>query len=181
MTSVRFPILIAAALLFSGHCLAAEETTASAEEEQPSFVSSSLGKAQTTLNYALSLVGVNYKFGGKSPETGMDCSGFVSHVFRQAADMLLPHNAKAISMFGKKIAISELQPGDLVFYNTMRHAYSHVGIYLGDNKFVHSSVTGRGVEVVDMKESYWVKRFNGARRMLVSQTTSRTSSPVSPE
>lgn len=177
----RISILIGTLMLFSGACLAAEDVPAPAVEEQPSFVSASIGRAQNTLNYALSLVGVNYKFGGTTPETGMDCSGFVSHVFRQAADMLLPHNAKAISMFGKKIAISELQPGDLVFYNTMRHAYSHVGIYLGDNKFVHSSVTGRGVEVVDMKESYWVKRFNGARRMLASQTTSRSTSATSPE
>lgn len=177
----RISILIGTVLLFSLSCQAAEDVPAPAVEEQPSFVSASLGKAQNTLNYALSLVGVNYKFGGTTPETGMDCSGFVSHVFRQAADMLLPHNAKAISMFGKKIAISELQPGDLVFYNTMRHTYSHVGIYLGNNKFVHSSVTGRGVEVVDMKESYWVKRFNGARRMLASQTTSRTTSVTSPE
>lgn len=127
-----------------------------------------IDKASEMLMYALSLVGVNYKYGGKSPETGLDCSGFVSYVYRQAAGLVLPHNAKAISMFGQKITISELQPGDLVFYNTMRHAYSHVGIYLGDNKFVHASVTGRGVEVVDMTENYWVKRFNGARRVITS-------------
>lgn len=139
------------------------------EAPQPSMLSSSVNKAQDMLMYALSLVGVNYKYGGKSPETGLDCSGFVSHVYQQAAGLILPHNARAISMFGKKIAISELQPGDLVFYNTMRHAYSHVGIYLGGNKFVHASVTGRGVEVVDMKENYWVKRFNGARRVVTSR------------
>lgn len=144
---------------------------------QPSFVQNSISKVQGTLGYALSLVGVNYKFGGTSPETGLDCSGFVRYVFKQAGDMILPHNAKAISMFGKKIAIADLQPGDLVFYNTMRHTYSHVGIYLGDNKFVHSSVTGRGVEVVDMKESYWVKRFNGARRMLTAQAQAQTILP----
>lgn len=139
------------------------------ETPQKSLLENSVSKAQGMMSYALSLVGVKYRYGGSSPETGLDCSGFVSHVFKQAAGLVLPHNAKAISMFGKKITISELQPGDLVFYNTMRHTYSHVGIYLGDNKFVHASVTGRGVEVVDMKESYWVKRFNGARRMLTSQ------------
>ncbi|MHB1292232.1 MAG: C40 family peptidase [Sulfuricella sp.] len=128
-----------------------------------------MNKAQDMLMYALSLVGVNYRYGGKSPETGLDCSGFVSHVYQQAAGLILPHNARAISLFGQKIAISELQPGDLVFYNTMRHAYSHVGIYLGENKFVHASVTGRGVEVVDMKGGYWVKRFNGARRVVTSR------------
>lgn len=140
-----------------------------AEAPQQTTFASSIDKASEMLMYALSLVGVNYKYGGKSPETGLDCSGFVSHVYRQAAGLILPHNARAISMFGQKIAISELQPGDLVFYNTMRHAYSHVGIYLGESKFVHASVTGRGVEVVDMKGSYWVKRFNGARRVVTSR------------
>ena len=139
------------------------------EALQQTSLSSSIDKAQDMLMYALSLVGVNYKYGGKSPDTGLDCSGFVSHVYKQAAGLVLPHNARAISMFGQKIAISELQPGDLVFYNTMRHAYSHVGIYLGENKFVHASVTGRGVEVVNMNENYWVKRFNGARRVITSR------------
>jgi len=139
-----------------------------AEAPQQTAFARSIDKASETLTYALSLVGVNYKYGGKSPETGLDCSGFVSHVYQQAAGLVLPHNARAISLFGQKIAISELQPGDLVFFNTMRHTYSHVGIYLGENKFVHASVTGRGVEVVDMQENYWVKRFNGARRVVTS-------------
>jgi len=138
-----------------------------AAPQQTAFASS-IDKASEMMMYALSLVGVNYKYGGKSPDTGLDCSGFVSHVYQQAAGLILPHNARAISMFGQKIAISELQPGDLVFFNTMRHTYSHVGIYLGENKFVHASVTGRGVEVVNMKENYWVKRFNGARRVVTS-------------
>jgi cell wall-associated NlpC family hydrolase len=146
------------------------------EVPQQNIMSSSIDAASDMLMYALSLVGVNYKYGGKSPETGLDCSGFVSHVYQQAVGLVLPHNARAISMFGKKIAISELQPGDLVFYNTMRHAYSHVGIYLGENKFVHASVTGRGVEVVNMKENYWVKRFNGARRMVTSRLPFAASS-----
>ena len=146
------------------------------EAPQQNMMSSSIDTASDMLMYALSLVGVNYKYGGKSPETGLDCSGFVSHVYQQAVGLVLPHNAHAISMFGKKIAISELQPGDLVFYNTMRHAYSHVGIYLGENKFVHASVTGRGVEVVNMKENYWVKRFNGARRMVTSRLPFAASS-----
>jgi cell wall-associated NlpC family hydrolase len=129
---------------------------------------SAMDRAQNLLSYALGLVGVQYKYGGKSPESGLDCSGFVRHVFQQAAGLMLPHNARAISMFGRKIAISELQPGDLVFYNTMRHAYSHVGIYLGNDRFIHASVTGRGVEIVNMKEGYWVKRFNGARRLFAA-------------
>lgn len=158
--------------LCCGFFLLAGMARASAEIEteapRQTMLSSSIDKAQDMLMYALSLVGVNYRFGGKSPETGLDCSGFVSHVYRQAIGLVLPHNARAISMFGRKIAISELQPGDLVFYNTMRHAYSHVGIYLGDNRFIHSASTGGGVEIVDMNDNYWVRRFNGARRMVTS-------------
>ncbi len=172
MTFSRCSAILGVFLLFSGSYAIAQEDTSATADPQASFVASSIDTAQETLNYALSLVGIKYKFGGKTPETGMDCSGFVRHVFHQAADMLLPHNARAISMFGKKIAIADLQPGDLVFYNTMRHAYSHVGIYLGDNRFVHASVTGRGVEVVNMKERYWTKRFNGARRVLASPSLS---------
>ena len=126
-------------------------------------------KATDLLMYSLSLVGVQYKYGGKSPETGLDCSGFVSHVFRHVASLALPHNAYAISLVGKKIAPHELRPGDLVFFNTLRKSFSHVGIYLGDNRFVHaaSSSTGK-VEISDMSDQYWQTRFNGARRLLPS-------------
>ncbi|MHB1591169.1 MAG: C40 family peptidase [Sulfuricella sp.] len=153
----------------------AGEATDPAVSEQ-TVLSSSIDKASDMLVYALGLVGVNYKYGGKSPETGLDCSGFVRYVYKQAAGLVLPHNARAISMFGRKITLSELQPGDLVFYNTMRRAYSHVGIYLGDNRFIHSASTGSGVEIADMKNSYWIKRFNGARRVVTSHLPFATAS-----
>jgi len=121
------------------------------------------------LNYALNLIGVDYKYGGTSPTSGFDCSGFVGHVFRQVSGLSLPHNALAISRQGKKISTDELQPGDLVFFKTLRRSFSHVGIYLGDNRFVHAPSKGGGVEVVNMQEKYWLKRFNGARRVLTSQ------------
>lgn len=132
-------------------------------------------KASELIMYALSLIGVNYKFGGTSPSTGLDCSGYVKHVFSQVEGMSLPHNALAISRLGKKVTPDELQPGDLVFYKTLRRTFSHVGIYLGDNRFVHAPSNGGGVEIVDMKESYWAKRFNGARRVLFSRTTPASS------
>ena len=162
-------LLCCGLVLFASLASAADSVEVEAPAAAPSsMLSSSIDKAQNMLSYALGLVGVNYKYGGTSPETGLDCSGFVSYVYKQAAGLVLPHNAKAISMFGQKIAISELQPGDLVFYKTMRHAYSHVGIYLGNNRFIHSASTGSGVEVVNMQDSYWTKRFNGARRMVTS-------------
>lgn len=117
--------------------------------------------------YAVSLVGIPYRLGGNSPQTGLDCSGFVGHVFRQTAGMQLPRDSRAISDAAQPLARDELQPGDLVFFNTLNRAYSHVGIYLGDNRFVHaaSSRTG-GVMVSNLNDTYWRTRFDGARRVL---------------
>lgn len=117
--------------------------------------------------YAVSLVGIPYRLGGNSPQTGLDCSGLVGHVFRQTAGMQLPRDSRAISDAAQPLARDELQPGDLVFFNTLNRAYSHVGIYLGENRFVHasSSRTG-GVMVSNLNDTYWRTRFDGARRVL---------------
>lgn len=119
----------------------------------------------TTLGEALRLIGVPYKRGGKSPDLGFDCSGFVSHVYEQGAGLVLPHNAKAMSNEGEKVDKQALQPGDLVFFNTMRRAFSHVGIYLGEGMFVHAPRKGTQVRVESMDQTYWQKRYNGARRV----------------
>jgi cell wall-associated NlpC family hydrolase len=124
--------------------------------------------AQEVLVNALSLTGVKYTYGGKSPETGFDCSGFVKYVFQQAANLTLPHGARAISQLGQAIPVEQLQPGDLVFFDTLKSAFSHVGIYMGEGRFIHAPTTGGGVRVVNMNDSYWAKRFNGARRLPVS-------------
>ncbi|OYZ00795.1 MAG: hypothetical protein B7Y32_05670 [Methylophilales bacterium 16-45-7] len=117
---------------------------------------------------ALSLTGIQYKYGGKSPDTGFDCSGFVRYVFSQATKITLPPTARAISQMGKTVDKDELQPGDLVFFNTLKTAFSHVGIYMGNNKFIHSPSSGGKVRVESMDNSYWKKRFNGAQRIEVA-------------
>jgi cell wall-associated NlpC family hydrolase len=122
-------------------------------------------KAEEVIIHALSLTGIQYKYGGKSPETGFDCSGFVRYVFNQATKITLPPTARAISQMGKTVKKEELQPGDLVFFNTLKSAFSHVGIYMGDNKFIHSPSSGGKVRVENMDSSYWKKRFNGAQRI----------------
>ena len=122
-------------------------------------------KAQEVLINALSLTGIQYKYGGNSPATGFDCSGFVRYVFRNAANLSLPPTARAIAQIGKSIKKDELQPGDLVFFNTLKSAFSHVGIYLGDNKFIHAPSTGKTVQVDSMQNSYWASRFEGAQRL----------------
>lgn len=162
-------------LATSGAC--ADEAAASASADaSPTLVNrvvdhatASVESVQEVLGKALDLIGIRYRRGGTSPETGFDCSGFVNHVFREGLGLYLPHNAKQISNEGEVIGKNELQPGDLVFFNTMRRAFSHVGIYLGDNKFVHAPRSGGVVRVEDMNESYWKKRFNGARRITVDE------------
>jgi cell wall-associated NlpC family hydrolase len=121
--------------------------------------------AHEVLMNALSLTGVKYKYGGSSPETGFDCSGFVRYVFQQAANLTLPHGARALSQLGQNIPINQLQPGDLVFFNTLKSAFSHVGIYLGEGRFIHAPSSGGGIHVVNMNGEYWSQRFNGARRI----------------
>jgi cell wall-associated NlpC family hydrolase len=117
-----------------------------------------------TIN-AMSFLGIKYKRGGSSPENGLDCSGFVRLVFKTATATELPRTAKEISNQGDTVAPSDLKPGDLVFYNTLKKSFSHVGIYLGDNKFIHSPSVGGKVRVESMNIAYWKKRFNGARRI----------------
>jgi len=113
----------------------------------------------------LLMLGVDYRYGGKSPETGFDCSGLVAHVFRKAYGIELPHNARAQSEMGMRVSLSELRAGDLVFYNTLNRPFSHVGIYLGDGRFVHAPKTGAQVRVEPIRGKYWMRRFDGARRI----------------
>lgn len=130
-----------------------------------SRLESYLSHAREIVMYALGFLGVNYKFGGNSPDTGFDCSGLVRYVFNQAAGLILPHDARAMSHMGERITVDELQPGDLVFYNTLRRPFSHVGIYLGEQRFIHAPSHGGEVEIVDMNDRYWRNRFNGVRRI----------------
>ncbi len=125
-----------------------------------------VGAAQDLINQGMNYLGIRYRFGGTSPETGLDCSGLVRNVFRNALGLDLPRTAREMSSMGDKVTRQDLKPGDLVFFNTMRRAFSHVGIYVGDGQFLHSATRGGGVRIGDLSDSYWSKRFNGARRLL---------------
>lgn len=118
------------------------------------------------LIHAISMIGVNYKYGGNSAQSGFDCSGFVRHVFAQSLALELPRSSYAMGKLGVRVESEDLQPGDLVFYKTLNRAFSHVGIYLGEGRFVHAPSRGKSVEIVSMSDNYWKKRFNGARRLL---------------
>ena len=123
------------------------------------------GKREIGL-FALSLVGIDYRFGGETPDRGLDCSGLIRYVFQQVTGVSLPRTAKDLSRIGKDIRTSDLAPGDLVFFNTRRFAFSHVGIYLGNDRFIHAPSRGGEVGVASLASEYWQKRYNGARRLV---------------
>ena len=113
---------------------------------------------------AMGFLGVPYKRGGNN-ENGFDCSGFVRAIYQQSVGLLLPRRAEQQAAATQSIEKSDLQPGDLVFFNTLRRAVSHVGIYVGEGKFIHSPRSGSAVRVEDMQKVYWNSRFDGARRV----------------
>ncbi|MFT7115027.1 MAG: cell wall-associated NlpC family hydrolase [Rhodoferax sp.] len=132
-------------------------------------VRQSVGETTSSLVFtAMGFLGVPYRRGGNSAETGFDCSGFVRAIYQQTVGLMLPRKAEQQAAATEKIERADLQPGDLVFFNTMRRAFSHVGIYVGEGKFIHSPKPGAEVRVEDMGVSYWRKRFDGARRVLTS-------------
>lgn len=117
---------------------------------------------------ALSLLGTPYRYGGTSPQRGFDCSGLVRHVYASALGQELPRRSEQISGLGVPVSRAELQPGDLVFFNTLRRAFSHVAIYIGDGRFVHAPARSGRVRVEGLDDGYWAARFDGARRMIES-------------
>ena len=123
------------------------------------------GKSEELINRAMVVIGVRYRWDAELPQSGLDGSSFVGYVFKDKLGFLLPRKATQMSRVGKPITRDELQPGDLVFFNTMRLTFSHVGIYVGDNKFIHSPSKGTNVRVDDLGSLYWDKRFDGARRL----------------
>jgi cell wall-associated NlpC family hydrolase len=158
--------LIAAAALSMAIVSPAQATEETRRSEENSFLERYTNKAQDLILKGLEMVGVSYRRGGTDPDAGLDCSGFVQLVFRDAIGMVLPRTSREMSEVGARVDHQELKPGDLVFFNTMRRAFSHVGIYLGEGRFMHSPRPGGEVRVEDMGSSYWVKRYNGARRVV---------------
>ena len=124
-------------------------------------------RASGLTSAAMDLIGVRYRRGGTSTETGFDCSGFTRHVFETSLGLVLPRRADEQATAAGLVAVKreDLRPGDLVFFNTLKRTFSHVGIYIGDNRFVHSPRPGKGVRTEDMSFAYWAKRFTGARRI----------------
>ena len=135
------------------------------------------GRTSDLVVSAMGFLGVPYRRGGNDAEAGFDCSGFVRAMFDQTVGLLLPRRAAEQAAVTQSIDRSELVHGDLVFFNTMRSAFSHVGIYVGDGKFIHSPKPGARVRIEDMGQSYWSQRFDGARRVLSSAAPANTDAP----
>ncbi|WP_435628489.1 C40 family peptidase [Candidatus Ferrigenium straubiae] len=123
--------------------------------------------------YALSLADTPYRYGGSSGDGssgdgGFDCSGFVQHVYLNTLGIRLPRTSAEMGRIGEPPDAGRLLPGDLVFFNTRQRPFSHVGIYVGEERFVHSPSSGKAIMVTSMREKYWRDRYNGARRVTSS-------------
>jgi cell wall-associated NlpC family hydrolase len=123
-------------------------------------------KAQDVVLFALGLIETGYHFGGKNPDAGLDCSGMVSYVFDKAANVKLLGSAADIAKKGHPVDVASLKPGDLVFFNTRHKPYSHVGIYIGDGRFVHAPNSGGKVRAESLKSGWFAARFEEARTYL---------------
>lgn len=172
LAASALPNTARAETLLPAHPPVAPELAPAAQANSPDAPKSALNRLADFTNHAsqlavqaVSMLGIHYKYGGTSPENGMDCSGLVRYVFKEAWGTNLPRTSAEISHVGQRVNPNDLQPGDLVFYNTLRRGFSHVGIYLGDNKFIHSPSAGGQVRIESMDLSYWKRRFNGARRI----------------
>ena len=125
----------------------------------------SKGDADELIRNAMGLIGVAYRFGGTSPSTGFDCSGFMQHIFRKAFAVNLPRTSAEQARVGTYVARSDLQPGDMVFFRTHGSRISHVGMYVGNNRFIHAPRTGKRIEIVSLSNKYWNARYATARRV----------------
>ncbi|MDR0672473.1 MAG: C40 family peptidase [Zoogloeaceae bacterium] len=163
--TLLFVFSVFASAILPAPALAEHAAQRGAEKSSP--FARYIGASQEVILKALELVGVRYRMGGDDPLVGLDCSGFVRLVYQDAVDLPLPRTAREQSRMGAEVAArSELKPGDLVFFNTARRAFSHVGIYLGDDYFLHAPSSGGAVRVENMQKRYWLTRYDGARRLL---------------
>ncbi len=161
---VLIAVLVATGMSFAQPVRADAETDKSAEQASPVFSLQSI-LMQGVVNRALQNIGVPYRFGGNNPKSGFDCSGLVNHVYREALGIALPRTSRQLASVGSPVAEADLRPGDLVFFNTRGAANSHVGIYLGDGRFIHAPRARTLVRIDRLDDPGYVKIFEGARRL----------------
>ncbi|CKJ98558.1 Outer membrane protein precursor GNA2001 [Neisseria meningitidis] len=142
-----------------------------AEDEQPVLPINRVparraGNADELIGNAMGLLGIAYRYGGTSISTGFDCSGFMQHIFKRAMGINLPRTSAEQARMGTPVARSELQPGDMVFFRTLGGSrISHVGLYIGNNRFIHAPRTGKNIEITSLSHKYWSGKYAFARRV----------------
>ena len=152
---------------------AAPAATEAPAAARPGLLGKVQDRASDMVVSAMNFLGVRYRKGGSSAETGFDCSGFTRHIFGTSLGLVLPRRADEQAAAPGLAAVrrEDLRPGDLVFFNTMKRTFSHVGIYIGENRFIHAPSSGKDVRTDDLGFAYWAKRFTGARRAELPATT----------
>lgn len=163
--------LLLVLLIFLQGCSSLPPTRASIRPSQPlerAAQAATVEKENAVVLFALGLIDTGYRFGGKNPDAGFDCSGMVSYIFQQAVGLRVSGSAADIARQGKPVDVSQLRPGDLVFFNTLNKPYSHVGLYIGQGRFVHApSESGRArVRTENMSNRYFAARLEAARSLL---------------
>ena len=162
---VRVGMLVAAAVLLA--ILAACATSPDLTPPATGYlVVGGREKGREVVMYGFGLIDIGYRFGGKNPESGLDCSGMVAYIYEKVTGARLPHNAREIARLARPVERSALQPGDLVFFNTRNKPFSHVGIFVGDGRFMHAPNNGGRIKLSSLSESYYATRFESARTLL---------------
>ncbi len=156
----RLLVLVVVVLVLAGCASLWERSEA---PSGPEWEQAGSAAAREVVLFALSLVDTGYRFGGKNPQAGLDCSGMVSYVFDRAAGLKMEGNAADMARRGRPVDRAGLRPGDLVFFNTANRPYSHVGIYLGGARFVHAPSSNGRVRIDRLDSAYYAKRFEAAR------------------
>ncbi|SCK27095.1 C40 family peptidase [Vogesella sp. LIG4] len=149
-------------------CSTSQPPVKKARAPVPTVTLSSLqadGISREILLYTMSMLDIDYQFGGNNPEAGLDCSGLVAYIYKNAAGVSLPHNAAQIANLARPISNSQLRVGDLVFFNTLGRPFSHMGIYIGDGKFVHAPRSHSTIRVERLDNNYFAARYQGARTL----------------
>ena len=139
--------------------------SASSQSSSKRTAALSRREADELIGNAMGLLGVSYRFGGTSVNSGFDCSGFMQHIFRKTMQINLPRTSAEQAKMGVAVSRSELQPGDMVFFSTSRGRISHVGLYIGNNRFIHAPRTGKSIEITSLGNKYWNSKYVTARRV----------------
>ena len=157
------PLLAAVLLVLLAACGSVPPGPEQRPERAPVTRPESSDKGNEVMLFALGLLDTGYRFGGKNPEAGLDCSGMVAYIYDKAAGIEVRGSAADIARRGRAINRDDLRPGDLVFFNTLGRSYSHVGVYIGNDRFVHAPSSGGRVRIDALGQRYYAQRFEAAR------------------